>query len=154
MEIEFLRTNGDDPDFRGLVKLLDGYLAETDGEDHSFYDQFNKVDSIKYVVLAFDQGKAVACGAIKEFDPQSMEVKRMFVHPSFRGQGISKLVLGELERWATQLGFSRCVLETGKRQVEAIGLYLKSGYQVTPNYGQYIDMDNSVCFEKILESQQ
>jgi GNAT superfamily N-acetyltransferase len=153
MEIEFFRTDAENPQFCELVKLLDAGLAITDGDDHAFYDQFNKLVGIKYVVLAKMAGEALGCGAIKRFDDDSMEVKRMFVQPGHRGKGVAKGILAELEKWAFELGFSRCVLETGKRQTEAIALYLSCGYQVIPNYGQYIGMENSVCFEKnIVES--
>jgi len=79
-----------------------------------------------------------------------MEVKRMFTLPESRGQGLATTVLGELETWAAELGFERCVLETGKRQPEAIAFYKKHGYEIIPNYGQYAGIDNSVCFEKII----
>lgn len=148
MKIEYFRTEAENPQFQELVKLLDAGLAVTDGEDHAFYDQFNKLDGIKYVILAKIGVEAVGCGAIKRFDAESMEVKRMFVLPSNRGKGIAKGILRELENWALELGFKRCVLETGKRQTEAIALYLSCGYQVIPNYGQYIGMENSICFEK------
>lgn len=148
--MEYHRTNAENADFRKLVELLDAGLAVTDGEDHSFYDQFNKLSGIKYVILAKLDGEAVGCGAIKIFDEHRMEVKRMFVHPLYRAKGIAKGILGELEKWTAELGFACCVLETGKRQTEAIALYFGSGYTVIPNYGQYIGMENSVCFEKKL----
>jgi len=131
-----------------LVKQLDAYLAEKDGRDHAFYDQYNKLDKIKYVVVAYENDQPVACGAIKEYDANTMEVKRMFTLPECRGKGVATKVLTELEKWAAELGYKKCMLETGKRQPEAIALYKKSGYKSIPNYGQYIAMDNSVCFEK------
>lgn len=77
-----------------------------------------------------------------------MEVKRMYTLPESRGKGIAARILSELEEWAAELAYQRCVLETGKRQLEAIALYRKHGYQVVANYGQYADVENSVCFEK------
>ena len=79
-----------------------------------------------------------------------MEVKRMFTLPESRGKGIATKVLNELENWASELGYAKCMLETGKRQPEAVRLYQKNGYKQIPNYGQYINMDNSVCFEKLM----
>ena len=146
------RSSSDNPDFISLVKLLDVDLAERDGSEHSFYAQFNKIDNIKYVVIAFHSGEAVGCGAIKEFSPEAVEVKRMYVMPEERGKGIASRILHELEEWARELSFKRCVLETGKRQPEAISLYLKNGYQRTDNYGQYVGVANSLCFEKRLLS--
>jgi putative acetyltransferase len=74
----------------------------------------------------------------------------MYTLPEFRGKGIAAMVLHELEKWAAELSFEKCVLETGKRQPEAIGLYTKSGYKTIPNYGQYARIENSVCFEKAI----
>lgn len=146
--INTIRTDSDNQDFVGLVRLLDADLAERDGADHAFYGQFNKIDKIKHAVVAFANGKPVGCGAIKEFSPAAMEVKRMYTLPEYRGKGIASIVLAELEKWARELSYKKCVLETGKRQPEAIELYKKNGYAITPNYGQYIGIENSVCFEK------
>jgi putative acetyltransferase len=79
-----------------------------------------------------------------------MEVKRMFVKEEFRGKGIAGKVLSELEKWARELWFQKCILETGTRQIEAIALYKKSKYSIIPNYGQYEGVENSLCFEKKL----
>jgi len=149
-DLTLLRTNSDNTDFKGLVKLLDQDLAIRDGDDHAFYAQFNKIDAIKEVVVAFKNTIPLACGAIKPFAEQAAEVKRMFVHPDFRNQGIAARVLEELEKWALELGYHHCVLETGTKQPEAISLYQKVGYYITPNYGQYIGVENSVCMAKAL----
>lgn len=149
--IKTIRTNSDNPDFIELVRLLDEDLAIRDGEDNVFYSQFNKIDNIRYVVLAYENEKPVGCGAIKEYASKTMEVKRMFVSPGNRNKGIASKILSELENWACELSYSKCVLETGKRQPEAIGLYKKNGYKLIPNYGQYAGVENSVCFEKKLK---
>lgn len=78
----------------------------------------------------------------------AVEVKRMYTLPEYRGKGIAAELLGELEKWAAELEYGRCVLETGLKQPGAIRLYEKSGYIVMPNYGQYVGVENSVCFEK------
>ena len=148
--INLLRTDSTHSDFKRLVEQLDAYLAVTDGDDHAFYDQYNKTDQIRHVVVAYINDEAVGCGAIKEFSPAAMEVKRMFVTPSKRGQGIALDILKELENWAYELGYAKCVLETGARQVEAVALYTKAGYVRIPNYGQYEGVGNSLCFEKVL----
>lgn len=146
-----LRTESDHPDFVQLVKQLDATLAIIDGEDHAFYHQFNKIDKIKHAVVAYQEGLPVACGAIKPYTADTMEVKRMFTAIEHRGKGIAGTVLSELENWAHELGYQKCVLETGIRQPDAIALYKKKGYASIPNYGQYVGIENSVCFEKILK---
>ncbi len=146
--ITLLKTDSKHPDFIALVQELDAYLAITDGDDHAFYDQFNKIDRIRYVVIAYYNNIAVGCGAIKEITPDAMEVKRMYTHPEYRGKGIASKILTELEQWAAQLSYQKCVLETGLKQTEAIQLYKKCGYTVIENYGQYAGVENSMCFEK------
>lgn len=150
MSIYIRRTDSDDPDFQAMVRLLDAELAARDGADHSFYAQFNKIDKIRHAVVCYDEGKPVGCGAIKAFDDESMEVKRMYVAPDGRKKGIATRVLNELENWAKEMGYLKCVLETGKRQPEAIALYEKNLYGRIANYGQYVGIENSVCFEKAL----
>lgn len=146
--IQLKRTDSDNADFIALVKCLDADLAERDGEEHSFYAQFNKIDKIKYAVVAYDHDRPVACGAMKAYAPSIMEIKRMYTVPDARGKGVASQVLAELESWAAELSIEKCILETGKRQPEAIELYRKNGYQRIPNFGQYAGVENSVCFEK------
>jgi putative acetyltransferase len=74
----------------------------------------------------------------------------MYTEPAKRGKGIAARVLSELEKWAAELSYQKCILETGIRQPEAISLYTKSGYKRIPNYGKYLNVENSVCFEKEL----
>ena len=149
--IKLKRTDSDNHDFIELVKYLDADLAEKDGDDHSFYNQFNKIDKIKYVVIAYENDKPTGCGAIKEYSPGIMEIKRMYTLPKSRGKGIATKILAALEIWAGELSYKKCLLETGKRQPDAIGLYKKNGYKLIPNYGQYAAIENSVCFEKIIQ---
>ena len=144
------RTTSSDKDFIALVALLDADLRIRDGEEHSFYAQFNKVDTIKHVVVIYENEMPIGCGAIKLFEENIMEVKRMYVNPNHRGKGIATLVLQALETWAKELDNKKTVLETGLKQQEAIALYKKNGYNIIPNYGQYVGVENSVCFEKIL----
>ena len=148
--LKIVRTNSSDKDFIALVKLLDADLQIRDGEDHPFFAQYNKLDNIKYAVVSYLNEIPVGCGAIKHYDEHTMEIKRMFVNPELRGKGIATKVLIELENWVRELNFSKCILETGKRQPEAIRLYQKNGYEIIPNFGQYKNVESSVCFEKII----
>ena len=146
--LELIRTTSENPDFIELVKLLDADLAQRDGNEHSFYAQFNKIDKIKHVIVAYEDGKAIGCGTIKQFSSGTMEIKRMYTLPGQRGKGVASSILNELEKWTAEMSCNKCILETGNRQPEAIMLYQKSGYTRIPNYGQYQGIENSVCFEK------
>ncbi|WP_298954690.1 GNAT family N-acetyltransferase [uncultured Nonlabens sp.] len=144
------RTTSENKDFQSLVKLLDSFLAITDGDEHDFYNQFNKIEGLQHVLVAYLDDTAVGCGAIRKYDEQTMEVKRMFTTAQSRSNGVASQVLKELEKWSLELGYEKCVLETGTRQQEAIALYKKNDYQLIPCYGQYLKVENSLCFEKIL----
>lgn len=148
--MQIKRTTSTNRDFIQLVKELDAYLAIIDGDEHSFYDQFNNIDVLKHVVLVYNNQKAVGCAAIKHFTDEDIEIKRMFVLPEVRGKGYSQKIINELETWANELGYKRCILETGVRQVDAISFYKKCKYQLMPNYGPYKGVKNSLCFEKQL----
>lgn len=148
--IEVIRTDSSNQDFISLVHRLDEDLAVRDGAEHSFYAQYNSIRSIRHAVVAYAEGMPVSCGAFKEFSPVSAEVKRMYTLPEYRGKGIAVQILNELERWGKELNYTSFVLETGKKQPEAIRLYQKHGYLLIPNYGQYIGIENSLCFEKKL----
>jgi putative acetyltransferase len=146
------RTTAEDPDFQQLVTELDKELAIRDGDEHAFFDQFNKTTNIKHVVIAYENKTPVGCGAIKDYEKNVMEIKRMFVPFEKRGKGIASVILKELEKWAAELRYKKCILETGYKQPEAIQLYTKNHYTVIPNYGQYTNVTSSVCFEKNLIS--
>jgi GNAT superfamily N-acetyltransferase len=144
------RTNTDDLDFQELVVELDKDLAIRDGEDHYFYAQFNKISAIKYAVVLYENEIAIGCGAIKEYEEDVMEIKRIFVRLEKRGNGIASIILKELENWTKELNYKKCILETGFNQPEAIRLYKKNDFIIIKNYGQYAEVENSICFEKLI----
>lgn len=148
--IAIKRTQSTDPDFKLLVKELDAGLRIVNGEMMDIYDQHNIIESIDTVVIAYQGDTPVGCGCFKPFDKDAVEIKRMFVRPAARGKGISAMVLQELESWAHSLGFKYTVLETGSRQVEALGLYKKAGYTSIPKYGPYVNLPDSICLRKQL----
>jgi putative acetyltransferase len=148
--LQLKRTNSENIDFMALIRLLDEDLARRDGNETAFYSQYNKIDMIRHAVVAYEADVPLAIGAIKEYETGVMEVKRMFTLPEIRGKGYASRVLAELERWAAELGYRKLILETGKRNPEALALYEAKGYTVTANYPPYEGVDNSVCFEKFL----
>ena len=148
--LTLIRTTSANQEFQQLVRQLDIELKILDGEAHEFYAQYNKLDQIKNVVLVIENNVAVGCGAIKKYDEECMEVKRMFVPLVQRSKGIASMILKELENWASELKYKKCILETGEKQREAIALYKKNGYCIIPNYGQYKNVKTSICFLKEL----
>lgn len=144
------RTDSSNKDFQNLVQLLDADLAIRNGEDHAFYDQFNKIDAIKNCIVIYVDEIPAACGAFKKFDEETVEIKRMYTNPDFRKKGLATAIVKELEFWAKELNYTKAVLESSLEQNEALSVYEKSGYTRIPNYGQYIGIDKSVCYEKVL----
>ncbi len=151
--ITLKRTDSGDKDFKALVEELNQYLQVKYGVLQDFYSQYNKIDSIPHVVVAYVNNEPAGCGCFKKFDDHSAEVKRMFAADQHRGKGVGHAVLQELEKWAAELGHQQMVLETGYQQPEAALLYKRAGYKVIPNYGQYIGMEEtSICMQKALFS--
>jgi putative acetyltransferase len=147
--ITFVRTNSDDASFRELVGQLDRELYERYGSGQDFFAQFNTLNAIQHVVVAYNDGAApVGCGAFKLYADHVVEIKRMFVAPTSRGHGIASGVLNALEQWAAELNYSEAILETGTSQPEAIALFQKSGYTIMENYGQYAGVAESICMRK------
>lgn len=104
------------------------------------------------LVVARLDGAPVGCGALRQVDERTAEVKRMYVVPGARRRGISRRVLGELERLAAEFRYERIILETGTFQPEALALYASAGYQRIAAYGRYIGNPEAHCFEKLLPS--
>lgn len=147
----FVRTDGEDKIFRELCDSLDGELNQIIGAGkQEKYDKYNQPDSIHNVIVVFYEGKAIACGAYKLYDGETVELKRIYVDESVRGQGIGKELVRRLEADARIAGFRYAVLETGKKLTSAAGMYKKLGYKIIPNYGQYIDMPESICMSRKL----
>lgn len=144
------RSDSTHTDFQTLVKLLDATLAEHNGDEDDFFARFNTIDTIKNCIVAYVDQTPAACGAFKPFSEDTVEIKRMFTHPDFRKKGLGSAIVKELESWAKELGFKKAVLETSKDLTNAISVYEKSGFYKIPNYGQYIGVESSVCFEKVL----
>ena len=144
------RTNSSDADFRSLINQLDADLRERNGDIMDIYDGHNIIEQIDTVVIAYLDNQPAGCGCFKNYDNDSVEIKRMFVRHEARGNGISLTVLNELEVWAQSLGFGHTVLETGNKQTEALGLYKRAGYLNIPTYPPYVGLPDSICFRKSL----
>lgn len=142
-----VRTSSENNDFKKLSALFDEYLVDIDGDEREFFAFYNNVQ-LEHVLVIYENDIAVGCGGFKEFDPTTAEIKRMFVHPEQRGKGIASLILSELESWAKEFGFTSFILETSPKLTSAVALYKKTGYQLIPNYGQYIGVENSICMKK------
>lgn len=139
------RTGNTNPDFRRMTAALDAELRARYGAAQDAYDGHNAIEPVQTALVGYVHGEPVACGCFRALGDGCVEMKRMFVAPGHRGRGYGGAVLRALEEWAAELGFAGAILETGKGQPEAIGLYRKMGYVPTENYGPYAGLENSVC---------
>lgn len=113
-------------------KLLEDLDAELMGlyPDHPYPPPFGdeEASGIGAVLIAYNDRRAVGCGAVRHLSEDTAELMRMYVLPSARGKGIGKLLLRSLEDEARDMGVTMVVLEAGDRQHDAIGLYASHGY--------------------------
>jgi GNAT superfamily N-acetyltransferase len=143
------RATWDDIRFKELTVLLDQELKGNYGELQNQYNKKNIIKGNSYVVLCIKHDKAIACGCIRDLgDNWTVELKRMFTIKVERGQGVGKIIVEALEKWAFELHFKRMILETGVKQNSAIAMYQKIGFKIIENYGEYIGNSNSICMAK------
>ncbi len=149
--ITLRRTTGDDPAFVKLVQQLDEELVAMYGDAQVEYAKLNKLE-VDTVVVASIDGTPVGCGCFKPFsgDASAVELKRLFVTPMHRGEGVARAIVAELETWARELGRAAVVLETGTKQHDAVRLYERAGYARVPNWPPYDAMSFSICMRKAL----
>ncbi len=149
-DTELILTDSDHEEFQKLSSELEKELYLRDGDLADINLELNKIDDLQNVILLFINDEAVACGAFREYDSKTAEIKRMYVMPLHRRNNLASKILGELELLAKSQLFKSILLETGKNQPEAIAFYLKHGYTQVENFGKYKESVNSVCFKKYL----
>ena len=148
-KLEFVRCDGTNEDFVENCRLLDIELARRAGK-REIYAQYNKLDKINEALMVYLDGRPVGGGAIRAYEGDVVELKRMFVRDEVRGQGIGTQIVKELMDWARELGYKKMILETGILLGEACHLYKKLGFEQIANYGPYVNMPDSVCMAKEL----
>jgi GNAT superfamily N-acetyltransferase len=139
---------------QALIAALDADILERyPNPDDNFFELAPSEVAPEHgaFVIARANGRAIGCGAVRRIDATTAEIKRMYVIPGARGQGLSRKILAFLEAEAARIGVTRLVLETGDRQVEAVALYLRAGFERIPSFGEYVDAPLSVCFGKDLD---
>ena len=150
--MKIIHTDARNQDFVGLCRLLDGHLDELVGGaiKREKFNQFNLLKDIDFVVLIYLDNVAVAGGGLKHYQDATAEIKRIFVRKDYRGRGLSKTLMKELEMQALEKGYRKLVLETGELLVESMNLYRSVGFTIIDNYPPYDRMEESVCMEKLL----
>ena len=134
-----------------LINELDQGLAITDGEEHGFYNQFNRLEELSKVFIGYVDDQAIACGGYKMIDEETAELKRMYVKDFYRGKKYGEKLLKHIEKEIIQSGVDQLILETGTKQVAAVKLYTRNGFRRISNYGPYIGKELSLCYTKSLK---
>lgn len=143
----------DSPDAQRLVAALDAGLSELYPPEQRFGPNLKAehlTGGLGIFVVARDGDRAVGCGAIRLIDPETAEVKRMYVEADQRGKGVGRAVLASLDAAARQMGARRLVLETGVHQKDALFLYRNAGLTQIDCWGEYAASPTSICMEKTL----
>jgi len=143
-------TNSTQSDFQKLCLELEKELFERDGDLADVNYEINKAGYMENAVVLYIDGLAVGCGAFRNYTGDAVEIKRMYVIPSYRRNNVASEILAALENSSRIKGFKEALLETGKNQPEAIAFYLKHGYAEIEKFGGYVDSENSICFKKLL----
>lgn len=150
--MEYKRTDGRNKDFIENCRLLDIDLDRRVGRiiKRDKYKKFNGLDEIRHAIVVYQGDMPVGGGAIRRYDGENIELKRVFVHTEYQGQGIGSRLVSLLIDWAVELGYKRMILETGELLAESCAVYGKLGFKIIPNYGPYVNMPESLCMAKDL----
>ena len=142
----------DTPDAMALIDELETHLASLyPSESRHGYSVAKLIaEGVAFFVIRAD-GEPAGCGGIQIYGDDYGELKRMYVRPPFRGQGLAKALLDHLTEYARSRGIGLLRLETGIHQHEAIGLYERAGFRSVPPFGNYTIDPLSRCYEKRLD---
>jgi len=149
--IELRRTDLDSDAAQHLINALNAELTALYPEEGVNYFRLDAEDvrpGRGAFFVAYVAGAPVGCGAVRLLDRHTAEIKRMYVAPEMRRQGVARRLLEALEREARLLAVTRILLETGTRQPEAIALYLRGGFSATTPFGEYKGSPLNTCMEK------
>lgn len=151
--MDFTRTDGKNKDFIENCRLLDIDLDRRVGKKikREKYRKYNQLDEIQEAIVVYENEQAIGGGAIRRYDEETVELKRVFVREEHQGQGIGSRLVSLLIDWAAELGYKRMILETGELLAESCAVYQKLGFEVIPNYGPYENMPESLCMAKNLD---
>ena len=150
--MEFIRTDGKNKDFIENCRLLDMDLDMRVGKKikRDKYTKYNQLDEIHEAIVVYEGNQAIGGGAIRKYNDENVELKRVFIHPEYQGMGIGTKLVSTLIEWAIEIGYKRMILETGELLAESCAVYRKLGFEVIPNYGPYVNMPESLCMAKDL----
>lgn len=142
----------DHPDLLLLTQALDRFFLERYGPATRKYQKHHDLTRMACAAVAYVDGTPAACCCWRPIDPDTAEIKRMFVQPSFRRTGLARQLLEIIERHAAAAGCCRAVLETGSDMDQAIAAYRHMGYLICENFGEFAGDWQVACMEKEISS--
>lgn len=146
MEIRVVSPNS--TDFRALAALLDAYYFTLVGDIQLKYAEPNRPENMNALLVAYEGEKAIACGAWKAIDAETAELKRIYVLPEYRCQGVATAMIRALEDSIATTGRNKLILETAVDTSSSHQLYLSLGYKLRDYYGSPAGADHCMCFHK------
>lgn len=149
-QIQLTSVPNDHPDFISLSSELDDFLDEAIGgkTKRKKYKKFNHLNTMDYVIIAYNGTQPVGCGALRSYSDIEIEVKRVFVKAEYRKQHIGSKILENLIAYAKENRYQRMLLETGDFLNASLRLYSRYGFEQTANYGAYANMKESLCMAR------
>ena len=142
----------DAPDAEALRNAQQAELHVRYGSEDHEPGEPPTADNVPFFVVArAADGTAVGCGGLRPLGDGSLEVKRMYVLPDRRGQGVATAILRRIEEQARAMGSRTLLLETGTEQPDAMRFYEREGYHRIPAFGLYAGEAHSVCYARLLD---
>lgn len=155
MDTEEITIFADSPFSQDAIDLMnelsDCLQSITGGSGRNSFHPNDVCSSRSLFVIAKNKsGNAIGCGAFRPVDEITAEIKRVYAKQ--KGLGIGSRILSFLEQKAISMGYRRLLVETRLINKQAVSFYEHKGYNKIPNYGNYENRPDAVCFEKILIS--
>ena len=150
MTLKIIFTDEKNEDFISLAKKLWDEYVEISGDTVKEYQKFNNLEGEHFVILVFDNDKAVACGSFKKFSKDTVEIRRVFVDKEYRRRKLAFYIMGNLEKIAKEKGYSYAVLETGAKNEVSKKFYKRLNYTIVGNFEPFKGMLSCLCMKKKL----
>lgn len=149
MSVRITSERPDTPAAQALIAGLEAEMGPLYPRENRFGYSVEKLiaEGVAFFLIRVDEAPA-GCGGLQLYGAEYGEIKRMYVHPQFRGLGLARLMLEHLADYARSRGVSVLRLETGIYQTDAIGLYERMGFRRVPPFGAYKESAFNIFYEK------
>lgn len=153
--IEYKWTDGNDKDFLHFYEITEDYYTKMAGglSKRQSFIPYNLSSLIPDVLIAYEDGTAVACAGLKKYSDEDVEIKRVWIEPEHRGRRIATSMMEKLEEKAFRCGYKRMILQTRPVMEDAVALYEKLGYVFIDNYPPYDKLEGAICLAKVITSE-